>query len=394
MTALAPVAVRGALGRKPPRHAAVTTGPPDSVADVGRNMRLMDKTQGTAFEAWVRSEKNIAYICSFKRWLFDDALAHDPQRLVYVLKWMMDGWSVASCAELILKLFYSLRIESPDFGRLLAALTDDWPVGETADLVNVLLVGESAHTAVALIRHMTNQGGAGERLSGIKVQVDRAWTTSERVELVKQISEELRWRHSYLQSFLMDYAASCITDTVRQRALVMTVCQEFEELQAIASFSRIVRSASGLGMASTRVVPVKRATSPAQRRTDPGLTGDSAGDSGKPGAPQVEASPMTDGASSSAALELLPMQRGASAGSRASSDSMDATDTSLNDRVSLFVSLFEIVQAEIDLEELEAAVAQLGHGELVGTISEALLRRIDSKLDVDSGSDRCTDNSE
>ncbi|KAJ1344452.1 hypothetical protein BSLG_001012 [Batrachochytrium salamandrivorans] len=218
--------------------------PPNSVHDVSTAMYLMDTRFGTTFESWIRCEKNISYICTFKRSLFDHYILSDAQRTIYALKWMMQGWSIASVSEVILKLYYTLHIDSPEFGRIVAGIVDDWTLSEIIDLTNVLLIGESATTAAAFLIHLTDQCERAAAKSTVALALLRSWSSRDRVRLVAEVAATLRWNNKFLQTFLATYAVSCISDDARQKAVVTSLAKEFEDLQTIATFNRFARRLS------------------------------------------------------------------------------------------------------------------------------------------------------
>ncbi|KAI8810935.1 hypothetical protein BJ742DRAFT_799265 [Cladochytrium replicatum] len=206
-------------------------GPPSLMlkpSEIEHAMREMDKMHGTSFYKWIRSEENIGYICAFKRTMFEDflnlpqelteglspfAIVHaredcqcgptsGPSLVGRALRWMSSEWSIPSIAELLLKLFYHLRVESRIFARLVAELAvlndgeesksgatqtereaagsstadnDNADLPEEAEdelegksfvdaervseVVEVLLMGETPQVAAAFVRHFSEECG-------------------------------------------------------------------------------------------------------------------------------------------------------------------------------------------------------------------------------------------
>eukprot|EP00842_Homolaphlyctis_polyrhiza_P006683 jgi/Hompol1/7015/HPOL_005159-RA len=221
--------------------------PPNSAEEVSAAMREMDRRHGTSFESWIKNEKNIGYLCTFKRSLFEEFSKKDPQRLIHALNWITSDWSTASTAELILKLFYHLRIDSPEFCRILAGVTQHWSLEDLCSLLHILLIGESCHVVVAFIRFFTDQDGACQRLSGMEISIDKVWSTTERVALFRDLASGLIWKDEFLQSFLIDYTRTCVEDPVKQRGLMLTIYRDFEDRQALLSLNRFSRRVARLG---------------------------------------------------------------------------------------------------------------------------------------------------
>ncbi|KAI8927633.1 hypothetical protein BC831DRAFT_394553, partial [Entophlyctis helioformis] len=210
---------------------------PASADDVDLAMRTMDKTHGTSFTAWIKSEQNIPYICAFKKDVIVDNLVCRPQQAIHALQWMTADWSTTSVAELVLKLFYDRHIDSPDFARIIAGIRDDWSLEKTADLVNVLLIGESAVSAAAFLVHLTDQSGICSHETTVDIAVHR-WANDDRISLVRSVARSLRWKDAFLQTFLLEYATFSLADLDRRHALSRVVYQEFENRSMSRAVSR------------------------------------------------------------------------------------------------------------------------------------------------------------
>ena len=207
---------------------------PKSMEQVDLVMKQMDKQFNTSFESWVRSDKNITYLCTFKRPLIDEFMAQSPQKVMNALKWMSQDWSVASVAELILKLFYNLNIQSPEFATVVACLTEDWEIDSVSELVNVLLIGEDAVASSGFIRHFTAHSNDAKTL---RFSSKRMWTVTDRVDLVFNIAGALQWKHAFFHLFLKEYANKSINSHQRRQIILETIeeqmdCIRFEEVMS------------------------------------------------------------------------------------------------------------------------------------------------------------------
>lgn len=81
--------------------------PPRSSAEVGEVIALMDKRHKTAFESWITDEAHRGYMASVKKPLFEEYWKDPrigPVGVGRALRWMSEGWSIGSIAELVLKL--------------------------------------------------------------------------------------------------------------------------------------------------------------------------------------------------------------------------------------------------------------------------------------------------
>ncbi|KAJ3031097.1 UNVERIFIED_CONTAM: hypothetical protein HDU68_006476 [Siphonaria sp. JEL0065] len=171
---------------------------PKSVEDIEKAMKEMDRIHETTFYSWIKSEKNIGYIATYKRDLFDRCMSEDPYTLSLVLQWLTSEWTVASVAELLLKLFYSYKIESRKFTHLLAAVAKNWPHSQKEDIVNVLLIGETPVSTAKFIKHFTEGNNLIDK--SLKDAHLQAWGKEEIVELVRSVAQILRWNDVFMKS--------------------------------------------------------------------------------------------------------------------------------------------------------------------------------------------------
>lgn len=203
---------------------------PQTVEEIDEVMRCMDKKYQTSFYTWIKSEANIAYVCTYKRDLFDQYGKDDSATVVRVLKWLTEGWSISSTAEIILKLFYSCKIESRRFSRILAGISEDWEQLRKEEIVNVLLVGENPSSTAKFIKHFTEgnpQLSEGKEEDNLVLSV---WDKGDILKLVRSVATVLRWNDVYMMDFLIEYAKLVLTQPIQRAAMVTHILEKFESL--------------------------------------------------------------------------------------------------------------------------------------------------------------------
>ncbi|KAI8617556.1 hypothetical protein BC830DRAFT_1166922 [Chytriomyces sp. MP71] len=220
--------------------AAKSTVRPTSVADVDEAMKEMDRIHETTFKAWIQSEANIGYVCTYKRALFDRYMKEDRQTLALVLRWMSLDWSMASFAEMMLKLFYKHKVESRKFTHLLAAVAADWSPEKKAEAANVLLIGETATSTAKFVKHYL-EGFKDEKMDAIQVKIA---TKEEILALVTTVATLLRWNDVFMMDFITEYASLLFTDPVQRAVTIVKVLQRFESLAEKETPATIVKSVS------------------------------------------------------------------------------------------------------------------------------------------------------
>ncbi|KAJ3261525.1 hypothetical protein HK103_005363 [Boothiomyces macroporosus] len=184
-----------------------------SVQDVEATMAQMDKQNKTSFTKWVKSENNLNYICTFKAELIKDFIEKDFESSIHALEWMTDGWSLESVSELILKLFYTKRISSAIFCRIVWGLAHSWELEKINDLLPVILVGESLSIIAAFVGNWVNISTMG---------------SDNIAELVVGLACAFRWDIDQLEEFLLSLCAFICSDSVLQRSLCLIVHEELE----------------------------------------------------------------------------------------------------------------------------------------------------------------------
>jgi hypothetical protein len=162
---------------------------PNSVEEVEETMDRMDKLFKTSFSKWIRSENNLAYVCSFKGAMILNYINEDPQSAMFALEWMIHDWSVESVAELVLKLFYSHRVNSLIFSTRLFALVHSWPLEKLAELFPIILIGESVLVTSSFF-------AAWLQVSG--------WNVDKMADIVIPIIASFKWNPAQMSEFLME----------------------------------------------------------------------------------------------------------------------------------------------------------------------------------------------
>ncbi|KAJ3323914.1 hypothetical protein HDV06_000890 [Boothiomyces sp. JEL0866] len=184
-----------------------------SVEDVEATMAQMDKQNKTSFTKWIKSENNINYICTFKGELIKEFIENDFESSIHALEWMTSGWSLESISELILKLFYTKRISSPLFCKIVWGLVHTWDVERITDLLPVILVGESLAINAAFVGNWINISTMNSEMIA---------------EIVVGLACGFRWDIDQLEEFLLSLCAFICPDSVLQRSLCLVVHEELE----------------------------------------------------------------------------------------------------------------------------------------------------------------------
>ncbi|KAJ3332107.1 hypothetical protein HDU76_001250 [Blyttiomyces sp. JEL0837] len=217
-----------------PTHMFSSGKRPESVEDIEESLREMDRLYGTSFYSWIKSEANIGYLCTFKRKMFDQYADEDPAVLVRVLQFLTSGWSVASVAEIMLKLFYGYKIESRKFSRLLAAVASKWDRSRRHEVVNVLLIGETSKSTAKFIYHFTEGNGVNGELEFADELVLKPWSVDETRDLVKSVATVLRWGEVFLRDFLIEYAKLLISEPVKRMTMITAIRDRFKSQKPIS----------------------------------------------------------------------------------------------------------------------------------------------------------------
>ncbi|KAJ3124341.1 hypothetical protein HK101_006144, partial [Irineochytrium annulatum] len=188
-------------------------------------MLEMDRLYGTSFINWIRSESNIGYICSFKKDLFEHYERTSPESIPRVMTWLTSDWSIASVAEIMLKLFYGYRIASIKFTRLLAQITATWSRLRQRELVNILLIGEPAPITARFIRNLTRHHSIDAP----------AWPRGDVADLFKSCAIVLRWNEQFMRETVIELANLLIHGAEAQLRVLHLILQTFDSPSLSAS---------------------------------------------------------------------------------------------------------------------------------------------------------------
>ena len=186
---------------------------PKSVEDVRYAMNEMDRINKTTFSQWIRSEKNLLYLCSYKGDLIQEYLDQDAQSAMHALEWIIEEWSVESVAELTLKLFYAQRINSENFAKRLYGLVHSWSAEKLVELLPILLIGESAEVCCDFFANFYLVSG---------------YSTVKMIELVLPIAHGFKWNAEQLKSFLLQTIIHVVSDSATHRSMIMVVHDEID----------------------------------------------------------------------------------------------------------------------------------------------------------------------
>ncbi|KAJ3367505.1 hypothetical protein HDU91_001365 [Kappamyces sp. JEL0680] len=186
---------------------------PSSVEQVAETMKEMDRQNKTSFSSWIRSESNISYLCTFKGPMILEYIDQDPASAMFALEWIIDGWSVESVAELVLKLFYAYRISSDVFSQRLFALVHAWPNEKLAELLPIILIGESVVV-------VSNFFASWLRASG--------WDVDRMADVVVPIVASFHWNPAQMSEFLMEMVLQVVEDPIVQKSMFMVVHDEID----------------------------------------------------------------------------------------------------------------------------------------------------------------------
>jgi hypothetical protein len=199
------------------KHKISTLNPsinkPKSKGDVALAMERMDSNNKTGFSKWIKAESNVSYLCSFKGSLILEYVEEDQKSAMHALEWLIEGWSIESVAELVLKLFYSCGISSRVFSERLFALIHSWDNLEVAGLIPILLIGESISVCSSFFSHWYIVSG---------------WGANEMAEIVVPIAEGFNWDSIQLPEFLLGTVYLLVDDSIVKQSMMMVIKDEFK----------------------------------------------------------------------------------------------------------------------------------------------------------------------
>ncbi|KAI9209730.1 uncharacterized protein BJ171DRAFT_608998 [Polychytrium aggregatum] len=206
---------------KPAPHSPAATdgkqncGPPQTADDVEHIMSEMDRLYGTTFKDWIKSEKNVAYLCTYKGHFFKD---HSPA-LYPVLRWITHDWSVAAVAEFVIKLYYNLKLESPQFVAIVASIVGHWSLEKTTDLINIVMIGESAEKCAAFTWRLSRS---------------LRWSLDEQSSVLRSMVKTLSWKQTFTRSFLIRYAECNIDNSTQRCRMIFHIGEEFQSMKPLS----------------------------------------------------------------------------------------------------------------------------------------------------------------
>ncbi|KAI8897957.1 hypothetical protein BC833DRAFT_591707 [Globomyces pollinis-pini] len=197
----------------------------NSMEEVAETMESMDKLNDTSFSTWIRSESNVAYICSIKGELILSYIDKDPESALYALQWMTQDWSLESVAELVLKLFYSTKMNSKLFSNRLYGIVSNWPREKVYDLLPILLIGETPEVCAAFFSEwlkLTN------------------WTSDTMADCIIPLVVGYQWNTEDLSNFLLNFTLATCVDEIVQKSLMLVIHDEMQniEMDMVKSSSR------------------------------------------------------------------------------------------------------------------------------------------------------------
>lgn len=175
---------------------------PRNVKEIEAALSAMDKKNGTSFKSWIRDSENLSYLCSFKKDLFEEYYKVDPQYVINALSWLTKDWSLSSISELLLKLFYSSDgMESEKFLLVVKGLTQDWERLRKVELVNVLLIGETASISG---KFCSRYVGGWDSMNDIRFFLEELFVC-------------LRWKEDFLFEFLTNFVTDLRSSQLKGR---------------------------------------------------------------------------------------------------------------------------------------------------------------------------------
>ena len=181
---------------KPTAHRHELRKAPTSVAEIDQVMNEMDSRFSTSFQHWITSPDNIGYLSTFKKSLFEDQWNKgNCSQTANAVNWICKDWSIGATAELILKLFYSWRLDSEDFAKVVSLITQNWIEDRREELVDIILIGESAWTTAKFVSNLTHN-----------------WMTDDTRKLCRNLFLCMNWSEEFLCDFVFEYASLNLTE--------------------------------------------------------------------------------------------------------------------------------------------------------------------------------------
>jgi hypothetical protein len=184
-----------------------------SKENVEETMSRMDSLNKTSFKKWIKDEDNVNYLCITKREMILGYIDENLESAMYALEWMIEGWSVESTAELILKLFYSAGLKSNTFCSHVHRLAKDWEVEKIQQLLSILLVGESCSVIAHFFANWIFQSN---------------WNSEDMALLVVPLADTFKWTMEQYGVFLISLSSHLIVDATLKETMFIMIQVELE----------------------------------------------------------------------------------------------------------------------------------------------------------------------
>jgi hypothetical protein len=184
-----------------------------STEAVEETMSKMDELNRTSFKKWIKDEQNVHYLCITKKELILGYIEEDVESAMYALEWMIDGWSVETTAELILKLFYSHGLKSEIFCSRVYRLVYKWEMHQVFDLLSILLVGESSAVVAQFFGNWIRES---------------LWSSERLTDLIVPLVESYKWNSEQQGLFLVSLSTNLVTDPNLRHSLAVIIHSELE----------------------------------------------------------------------------------------------------------------------------------------------------------------------
>jgi hypothetical protein len=184
-----------------------------SAESVEETMSKMDELNRTSFKKWIKDEQNVHYLCVTKKDLILGYIERDVESAMYALEWMIEGWSVETIAELILKLFYSHGLKSEAFCCRVYRMVYQWEMDKVFDLLSILLVGESSAVVAQFFGNWIQQSD---------------WNCDQLTDLIVPLVESYKWNSEQMGLFLVSLSTALVDDPNLRHSLAVIIHSELE----------------------------------------------------------------------------------------------------------------------------------------------------------------------
>ena len=148
-------------------------------------IRLMDQRYSTRFHAWIKNEKNIDHIVQHLKPMIAEFNMDSTAR---AYRWMFEGWSVNSMANLLIKMYYEKGLGDLVFSELVSLILHDRESQMQVDLLATLMIGEEANVNATFLFNLMTSMKSSE--------------VEKHVMLVDLVGKRSRWTPVYYQDVL------------------------------------------------------------------------------------------------------------------------------------------------------------------------------------------------